>query len=247
MEDEILQQAAKITRPDPDSLHRSRTTRLSWATTSSSSRCGPGTQPGRAAASWPTAPTAPRQPSRRALPLPLGRLPRAVSCSHRADAATHLGCGALHPSGGRRSRLARRGPGPHFDGDADRRMLAGATTYLHGEPFCSWPHATSNPATAHRRPGRRPTDVQHGPRAAPQTLRIRMLRAHVGDRYVSNRCSRHHAALGGEQSGHILLPHLATTGDGLLTALRGPRPHRAHRPEPSTVDRRFESLSAKSS
>jgi phosphoglucosamine mutase len=30
---------------------------------------------------------------------------------------------------------------------------------------------------------------------------------------------QNHAALGGEQSGHILLPHLATTGDGLLTAL----------------------------
>jgi len=29
----------------------------------------------------------------------------------------------------------------------------------------------------------------------------------------------HSAALGGEQSGHILFPHLATTGDGLLTAL----------------------------
>jgi len=29
----------------------------------------------------------------------------------------------------------------------------------------------------------------------------------------------HRAALGGEQSGHILLPHLATTGDGLMTAL----------------------------
>jgi phosphoglucosamine mutase len=29
----------------------------------------------------------------------------------------------------------------------------------------------------------------------------------------------HGAALGGEQSGHILFPHLATTGDGLLTAL----------------------------
>jgi phosphoglucosamine mutase len=30
---------------------------------------------------------------------------------------------------------------------------------------------------------------------------------------------RYRAALGGEQSGHILFPHLATTGDGLLTAL----------------------------
>jgi phosphoglucosamine mutase len=27
------------------------------------------------------------------------------------------------------------------------------------------------------------------------------------------------AALGGEQSGHVLFPHLATTGDGLLTSL----------------------------
>jgi len=30
---------------------------------------------------------------------------------------------------------------------------------------------------------------------------------------------KHRAALGGEQSGHILFPHLATTGDGLLTGL----------------------------
>jgi phosphoglucosamine mutase len=41
----------------------------------------------------------------------------------------------------------------------------------------------------------------------------------VGDRYVLEQMQAHHAALGGEQSGHILLPHLATTGDGLLTAL----------------------------
>jgi phosphoglucosamine mutase len=46
-----------------------------------------------------------------------------------------------------------------------------------------------------------------------------MLRAPVGDRYVLEQMQRNHAALGGEQSGHILLPHLATTGDGLLTAL----------------------------
>jgi phosphoglucosamine mutase len=46
-----------------------------------------------------------------------------------------------------------------------------------------------------------------------------MLRAPVGDRYVLEQMLEHNAALGGEQSGHILFPHLATTGDGLLTAL----------------------------
>jgi phosphoglucosamine mutase len=48
---------------------------------------------------------------------------------------------------------------------------------------------------------------------------IRMLRAAVGDRYVLEQMQQNNAALGGEQSGHILFPHLATTGDGLLTAL----------------------------
>ncbi len=46
-----------------------------------------------------------------------------------------------------------------------------------------------------------------------------MFRAPVGDRYVLEEMLKQNAALGGEQSGHILLPHLATTGDGLLTSL----------------------------
>ena len=46
-----------------------------------------------------------------------------------------------------------------------------------------------------------------------------MFRAPVGDRYVLEEMLKQNSALGGEQSGHILLPHLATTGDGLLTAL----------------------------
>jgi phosphoglucosamine mutase len=41
----------------------------------------------------------------------------------------------------------------------------------------------------------------------------------VGDRYVLEEMLKQDSALGGEQSGHILLRHLATTGDGLLTAL----------------------------
>jgi phosphoglucosamine mutase len=45
-----------------------------------------------------------------------------------------------------------------------------------------------------------------------------MLRAPVGDKYVLEMMQANSASLGGEQSGHILFPHLATTGDGLLTA-----------------------------
>jgi phosphoglucosamine mutase len=58
-----------------------------------------------------------------------------------------------------------------------------------------------------------------GLEAALKRSGIRMLRAPVGDRYVLEAMLARKAALGGEQSGHILLPHLATTGDGLLTAL----------------------------
>jgi len=58
-----------------------------------------------------------------------------------------------------------------------------------------------------------------GLEAALKRSGIRMLRAPVGDRYVLEEMQKTRAALGGEQSGHILLPHLATTGDGLLTAL----------------------------
>jgi len=58
-----------------------------------------------------------------------------------------------------------------------------------------------------------------GLEAALKRSGIRMLRAPVGDRYVLEQMLANNAALGGEQSGHILLPHLATTGDGLLTAL----------------------------
>jgi phosphoglucosamine mutase len=58
-----------------------------------------------------------------------------------------------------------------------------------------------------------------GLEAALRRNDIRMLRAPVGDKYVLERMQQEQASLGGEQSGHILFPHLATTGDGLLTAL----------------------------
>jgi phosphoglucosamine mutase len=42
----------------------------------------------------------------------------------------------------------------------------------------------------------------------------------VGDRYVLEELRAGGFSLGGEQSGHVVLPAHATTGDGLLTALR---------------------------
>ena len=50
---------------------------------------------------------------------------------------------------------------------------------------------------------------------------MRLLRANVGDKYVLEEMQKTGATLGGEQSGHILFRDgEATTGDGLLTALR---------------------------
>jgi phosphoglucosamine mutase len=50
---------------------------------------------------------------------------------------------------------------------------------------------------------------------------ISMLRANVGDKYVLEEMLKTGATLGGEQSGHIIFRDGdATTGDGLLTALR---------------------------
>ena len=58
-----------------------------------------------------------------------------------------------------------------------------------------------------------------GLEAAFRRSGITMLRAPVGDKYVLEEMRRSGASLGGEQSGHILFPARATTGDGLLTAL----------------------------
>ncbi|MEU5886747.1 phosphoglucosamine mutase [Streptomyces sp. NPDC047461] len=48
---------------------------------------------------------------------------------------------------------------------------------------------------------------------------IRLIQTAVGDRYVLEAMKEHGYALGGEQSGHVIILDHATTGDGTLTGL----------------------------
>ena len=49
---------------------------------------------------------------------------------------------------------------------------------------------------------------------------ISFARANVGDRYVSEELNRRKWILGGENSGHILVKNLHSTGDGIISALQ---------------------------
>jgi phosphoglucosamine mutase len=58
-----------------------------------------------------------------------------------------------------------------------------------------------------------------GLRLAMQREGITLVETAVGDRYVLESLRANGFSLGGEQSGHIILPAYATTGDGMLTGL----------------------------
>jgi phosphoglucosamine mutase len=134
----------------------------------------------------------------------------------------NLGCGALHPDFVAGEVVARGAElGLTFDGDADRCMLAGTrNNVINGDAILLM--VARDLKTRGLLAGDlvvATTMSNMGLEAALKRSGIRMMRAPVGDRYVLEQMLAHHAALGGEQSGHILLPHLATTGDGLLTSL----------------------------
>ncbi|MFI8591771.1 MULTISPECIES: phosphoglucosamine mutase [Dietzia] len=59
-----------------------------------------------------------------------------------------------------------------------------------------------------------------GLKVAMREAGIEITETKVGDRYVLERLREGGYSLGGEQSGHLVLPAHATTGDGVLTGLR---------------------------
>ena len=131
-------------------------------------------------------------------------------------------CGALHPeivAGAVRHHNASLGI--TFDGDADRALFADehanvvngdAVLLLAARDLQARGLLTNATVVA-------TTMSNMGLEAALRRSGIQMLRAAVGDKYVLEQMLATKAALGGEQSGHIIFTGRSTTGDGLLTAL----------------------------
>ncbi len=136
------------------------------------------------------------------------------------------GCGALHPDTLGKNVAGSPGKfdlGVTFDGDADRALFCDASgRVVNGDAVLL---AAARDLHAE---GKLKTDTvvsttmsNMGLEIALKNSGIRMLRANVGDKYVLEEMLKTGAILGGEQSGHVIfLDSDATTGDGLLTALR---------------------------
>jgi phosphoglucosamine mutase len=136
------------------------------------------------------------------------------------------GCGALHPETLGKTVADSVGKfdlGVTFDGDADRALFCDAAgRVVNGDGvllLTAWDlqaRGKLNGSTVVAT-----TMSNMGVEIALKKAGIRMLRANVGDKYVLEEMLKTGATLGGEQSGHIIFRDGdATTGDGLLTALR---------------------------
>jgi phosphoglucosamine mutase len=132
-------------------------------------------------------------------------------------------CGALHPEVVATEVVrVRADAGVSHDGDADRALFADAAgNVVDGD------QVLAASALAMRERGTLKGDVVVGTVMsnlglvhAMREAGIELVQTRVGDRYVLEEMERRGASLGGEQSGHVIFREQATTGDGLLTAVR---------------------------
>jgi len=147
---------------------------------------------------------------------------------HAAPDGTNINeqCGALHPEMVAKQIAESNGGfdlGITFDGDADRALFSDASgRVVNGDAVLLL--AARDMQARGILSGAMvvaTTMSNMGLEIALRNSGIRMLRANVGDKYVLEEMVKTGATLGGEQSGHIIFRDgEATTGDGLLTALR---------------------------
>ncbi|HEY6477001.1 MAG TPA: phosphoglucosamine mutase [Polyangia bacterium] len=135
----------------------------------------------------------------------------------------NLGCGALHPEA-MAAEVRRTGAalGVALDGDADRLILADEKGQIvDGDQVM----AILGTRMLERRQLPEQTVVATvmsnlGLERALAAKGGKLLRTAVGDRYVVEAMRERGLSLGGEQSGHIIFLEHATTGDGMIAALR---------------------------
>ena len=132
-------------------------------------------------------------------------------------------CGSLHPENLRKKVIETHAAlGVAFDGDADRAMFVTASgRHVDGDGVLL-AAARFLKSAGHLNGGRviGTTMANLGLERALEAEGLSLARVPVGDRYVLEEMLRSGANLGGEQSGHIIFLDDATTGDGLLTALK---------------------------
>ncbi len=134
----------------------------------------------------------------------------------------NLNCGSLHIEGLQERVIAERADvGVAFDGDADRALFMDAFGNFVDGDATLWVLANYLKAR-----GELPGDTvvatvmsNIGLEIALRSKGIKLERTDVGDKYVLEELLRGGAALGGEQSGHLIFPEISLAGDGIITTL----------------------------
>ena len=144
-------------------------------------------------------------------------------CNEPNGRNINLDCGALHLEGLRQAVLeSGADAGVAFDGDADRALLIAPSGRIVDGDAILLIAARRLQADGHL-PGNMIVSTVMSNLGLEKALAahgIGMLRTAVGDKYVLEEMIRRGAPLGGEQSGHVIFSEYATTGDGMLTALK---------------------------
>ncbi len=132
----------------------------------------------------------------------------------------NLGCGSLHLDRLQEKVLASKADlGIAFDGDADRALFVaddgaivdGDVVLLLAADYLDQRNHLSGKLVIGT------VMANMGLEKALADSGIELVRTPVGDKYVLEEMNRRGAALGGEQSGHVIFREYATTGDGLVT------------------------------